>query len=230
MATLEQAGEAGILLRLSEIPSPSLTQKLVAISEMLRNEFSGKVDCAPAFQTLMVQYRAGEVEPAVLGRRLLELVDTLPTAPSNDVTKAQTNVIRLPVYYDAEVAADLEWLAARNGCSGDDIALLHSGTRYHAYANGFAPGFCYLGEVPEALASPRLYTPRLEVPAGSVAIADRQTAVYPSASPGGWRIIGRCPLPLFDVSSSPPNRITVGRWVQFEPIDKAQFIALGGQL
>ena len=107
---------------------------------------------------------------------------------------------------------------------------MHCSQVYNAYATGFAPGFCYLGDTPEPLAVPRLATPRRAVPAGSVALADRQTAVYPSASPGGWRLIGRCPLELFNLSKSPPALIAVGDRVSFKPIDKDRFVELGGQV
>ena len=114
--------------------------------------------------------------------------------------------------------------------SVDELIDLHTGTTYHAYANGFAPGFCYLGEIPEKIATPRLATPRRQVPAGSVAIADRQTAIYPIASPGGWNLLGRCPTPLFDRRSAPPATINVGDRVRFKAIEREEYLALGGGL
>ena len=105
---------------------------------------------------------------------------------------------------------------------------MHSETTYFAYATGFAPGFCYLGTLPHQLVTPRLATPRNKVPAGSVAIADLQTAVYPCESPGGWRLIGQCPQPLFDLNNTPANLLSVGDTVRFEPMSEADFYAMGG--
>ena len=110
----------------------------------------------------------------------------------------------------------------------DDVIALHSEATYFAYATGFAPGFCYLGTLPEALQTPRLDTPRATVPSGAVAIADAQTAVYPCESPGGWRLIGACPEPLFNLNDTPPSLLNVGATVRFEPINEAVFRALGG--
>ena len=139
-----------------------------------------------------------------------------------------TNDVVLPVLYHPSVAPDLEWLADDRGLGIDDVIALHSEATYFAYATGFAPGFCYLGTLPEALQTPRLDTPRARVPAGAVAIADAQTAVYPCDSPGGWRLIGACPEPLFNLNNTPPSLLTVGATVRFEPISEADFRALGG--
>jgi KipI family sensor histidine kinase inhibitor len=105
---------------------------------------------------------------------------------------------------------------------------LHCGGEYRVYAIGFAPGFAYLGQVDKRLATPRRATPRARVPRGSVAIADRQTAVYPAQSPGGWNLIARCPVHMFDPQARPPMPVAVGDTVRFEPVSRERFIALGG--
>ena len=136
----------------------------------------------------------------------------------------------LPVYYHPEAGEDLEALAERAGMSIDDVIALHSGGEYRVYAIGFAPGYAYLGEVDSRIAAPRLSTPRQKVPRGAVAIADRQTAVYPAPSPGGWNLIGRCPVRMFDPDRDPIMPVSVGDRVRFEPIDRARFLELGGEL
>jgi KipI family sensor histidine kinase inhibitor len=138
--------------------------------------------------------------------------------------------VTLPVYYSAETGADLEALAARAGISIEEVISIHSSTEYRVYAIGFAPGFAYLGQVDERISAPRLATPRLKVPRGAVAIADRQTAVYPAVSPGGWNLIGRCPTRMFDPRATPPMPVAVGDRVRFEPVSRARFLALGGEL
>ena len=142
----------------------------------------------------------------------------------------QSQLIELPCYYSRETGPDLVMLSQQRGLTEADIIRRHSACRYQVYAIGFAPGFAYLGWVDPALASPRLSSPRLQVPKGAVALADRQTAVYPAASPGGWNIIGNCPLHLFDLTRQPVMPFTVGAEVQFVPIDRAEFIRLGGEL
>ena len=139
-------------------------------------------------------------------------------------------VITLPVLYHPSVAPDLEWLADQKRMSIDQVVALHTSITYFAYATGFAPGFCYLGEVPTELATPRLANPRASVPAGTVALADRQTAVYPGVSPGGWRLIGSCPKPLFEGGDQPCALLAVGDSVRFEPINTREFRKLGGEL
>jgi KipI family sensor histidine kinase inhibitor len=136
----------------------------------------------------------------------------------------------LPVYYAPESGEDLEALAANAGLSIEEVIALHSGSEYRVYAIGFAPGFAYLGQVDERIAAPRLATPRQKVPRGAVAIADRQTAVYPATSPGGWNLIGRCPTRMFDPDASPTMPVNVGDRVRFEPINREQFLTLGGEL
>jgi KipI family sensor histidine kinase inhibitor len=136
----------------------------------------------------------------------------------------------LPVYYAPESGEDLENLAAGAGLSTEEVIAIHSDTEYRVYAIGFAPGFAYLGQVDERIAAPRLATPRQRVPRGAVAIADRQTAVYPAVSPGGWNLIGRCPLRMFDPDAQPSMPVTVGDRVRFEPVSRARFLELGGSL
>lgn len=145
-------------------------------------------------------------------------------------TIATGNIIELPCYYSLETGPDLVEVAAMHQLRVAELVRLHSNQSYQVYAIGFAPGFAYLGFINERLQTPRLATPRPQVAAGSVAIADRQTAVYPAASPGGWRLLGNCPTPLFDLNASPMMPFSVGDTVRFVPIERAEFLRLGGQL
>ena len=142
----------------------------------------------------------------------------------------QGSLVILPVYYSAESGPDLQGLADGAGLSVDEVIAIHQQTEYRVYAIGFAPGFAYLGEVDERIAASRLATPRQKVPRGSVAIADRQTAVYPAQSPGGWNLIGLCPQRMFDPNLTPSMPVQVGDRVRFDAIDKQTFLALGGEL
>ena len=138
--------------------------------------------------------------------------------------------VELPVYYGEDAGPDLKLLADNAGISTQQVIDIHTSQDYRVYAIGFAPGFAYLGEVDERIAAPRLPTPRKKVPKGAVAIADRQTAVYPSQSPGGWNLIGLCPTDMFNSESQSIMPVSVGDKVRFVPIEQKQFLELGGQL
>ena len=124
----------------------------------------------------------------------------------------------IPVRYGADDGPDLEAVAAETGLTAGDVVELHAGTDYEVMFLGFAPGFAYLGEVPARLVVPRLATPRIRVPKGSVAIANTTTAIYPQGSPGGWRILGRTETPMFDPGAAPPARLRPGDRVRFVPV------------
>jgi KipI family sensor histidine kinase inhibitor len=134
----------------------------------------------------------------------------------------------LPVWYDLSVGPELTLLSRRSGLPVDEVIRRHSQREYQVFALGFAPGFAFMGLVEEVLAAPRIKTPRKRVAAGSVGIAERQTAAYPLASPGGWNILGRTPATLFDRDIDGYSLMQPGDTVRFEPVDHAEFIRLGG--
>ena len=140
-----------------------------------------------------------------------------------------SSVVTIPVCYDIEFGPDLADIAAHTGLSEDEIVRLHSNATYRVAFLGFTGGFAYLGGMPEALHTPRLATPRRAVPSGSVGIAGGQTGIYPTETPGGWRLIGRTPLRMFDPCAQPPTRVQAGDIVRFTPIDRAEFERLRGE-
>ena len=226
MPEIHSAGENALIVYLGREASPD-TAALVqaagtAIETVLGHDL---VDLVPSYASILVIYDPFTTDHLSVGHRLREALDGLS---ASNHTPGRTVV--LPVYYAAEAGADLEPLAEKAGLSVNEVISLHCGTVYRVYAIGFAPGFAYLGEVDPRIAAPRLQTPRLKVPRGAVAIADRQTAVYPAVSPGGWNLIGRCPTRMFDPSADPTMPVTVGDQVQFEPINRERFLALGGEL
>ena len=194
-----------------------------AAREVLQDDL---IDLIPSYSSLLVIYDALRTDHFSVLRRLRGLRHQIDAADKNTSGR---DVI-LPVYYSTESGADLEQLARKSGLTIEEVIRLHSATAYTVYAIGFAPGFAYLGHVDSRIAAPRLATPRQRVPRGSVAIADRQTAVYPAASPGGWNLIGNCPQRLFDPAQSPSMPIAVGDRVCFTPIDRQHFLHLGGVL
>ena len=172
------AGDLGLRLMFAASPAPALTHKLLSIQKAAQQQFANSLtDSVVGYSTLTLFYR-----PLTLERnRATEwLMEQAEAASSFDIDPASRDeIIVLPVLYHPSVAPDLEWIADSKSLSIDAIINLHCGADYFAYATGFAPGFCYLGEIPQQLATPRLGAPRPLVPAGAVAIADRQTAVYP---------------------------------------------------
>ena len=154
----------------------------------------------------------------------------LSVSTSIGAASGEGNLVTLPVYYSLESGPDLEIIAERGAISVEQVIEIHQQQEYRVYAIGFAPGFAYLGEVDERIAAPRLATPRQKVPRGAVAIADRQTAVYPAVSPGGWNLIGLCPQRMFDPAADPSMPVKVGDRIRFSAIDREQFLAQGGEL
>jgi inhibitor of KinA len=138
------------------------------------------------------------------------------------------NIINIDVYYGDEVALDLNDMSFKTNLSIEKIIELHSSKLYDVYAMGFSPGFAFLASVDKQIAVPRLSSPRKSVPKGSVAIADTQTAVYPQQSPGGWNIIGRTVMELFDKNLEKLSPLSVGDKVKFNPISKEEFLSQGG--
>jgi KipI family sensor histidine kinase inhibitor len=172
----------------------------------------------PAYCTVLVghdprQAAAGEVEAHV--REGLAALEDQPDPPARTV--------EVPVCYGGAHGPDLPDVAAHCGLSPDEVVRLHAAGAYCVYFLGFSPGFPYLGGLDPRLATPRLAAPRRAVPAGSVAIGGAQTGVYPVGSPGGWRLIGRTPAPLFDPARTPPALLQMGDLVRFVPISPGEF-------
>ncbi|WP_024955017.1 5-oxoprolinase subunit PxpB [Sulfurospirillum arcachonense] len=186
----------------------------------------GITELIPSYTSLLISYDFINFSYEQICKEIqvaLEIVSYLDTEMS-------TRDMLLPVYYGSDVGLDLEELAISKNLSVQDVIDIHSQRTYFVYAIGFAPGFPYMGEVDERIASARLANPRAKVPKGSVGIADTQTAVYPRLSPGGWQIIGRTPVLMFDTSYEGFSYFRVGDKVKFEPISKEEFLKLGGEL
>lgn len=161
-------------------------------------------------------------DPAELSyTALAETIGSLDVADAAVVEAART--WHIPVLYGGAGGPDLADVAAHAGLGEREAAALHASTRYHVYMLGFLPGFAYLGDCPQRLHLPRLAQPRTRVPPGSLAIAEEMTAVYPSPSPGGWRLIGQTPVRFFDATATPPSLFAPGDAVQFEAVSPAEF-------
>lgn len=197
----------------------------------------GIVDVVPAYATVAVYYdlEAFAAEDRPVFERVCELIGQHAEKTEHawpDVVPEKLGkrgeggaAVEIPVCYGGEYGPDLEEVARHCGIGADDVVALHSGADYMVHAVGFAPGFPYLGGLPEKLRIPRRATPRTLVPAGSVGIGWTQTGVYPLETPGGWQLIGRTPLALFDAERTPPAMLSVGDRVKFRAIRAEEFAA-----
>jgi len=184
----------------------------------------GTIELVPAFASVAVHYEPAKV-PGENGSPYERFSRAVRHALEHLAMDDHTvhRAVEIPVCYGGEYGPDLEEVARQHGLSVADVISLHSGATYRVYMLGFAPGFAYLGGLPDAIATPRRPEPRTSVPAGSVGIGGSQTGVYPLALPGGWQLIGRTPIRLFDASRESPTLLAVGDTVTFRPISPAEF-------
>jgi KipI family sensor histidine kinase inhibitor len=223
-AQLETVAMDCLMVRLFERIEEHNVPWLLAASARLRATFGEQlVDLVPSYTTLMLQFDALQLAPREAAALVIEaLAELEPDA------QAAGRCHELPVWYHPSVGPELQALASAGGFGIDEVVRRHCAKAYQVFALGFTPGFAFMGLVEPALAAPRLSTPRQKVAAGSVGIGERQTAVYPSVSPGGWNLLGRCPTPLFDRQLEGFSLMQPGDTVRFVAIERAEFIHLGG--
>lgn len=225
MIRLEPAGAEALLLVLAEQPDAQLPQRIALLTARIRSELSDVLtDLVPGWTSLLLHYDLSRTDHLQLVERLKPLLEFWLAEPF----VAQTGRLHeMPIWYCGE---DLDEVAQQCRLSVAQVIELHAATEYRVGAIGFVPGFAYLGELDARLVLPRRATPRIAVPAGSLAIAERQTAIYPHSSPGGWHLLGCCPWPLFDAAREPPCPLALGDRVRFRAIDERSFIVEGGHL
>lgn len=219
---IESAAIDSLMVRLFDQIDEANMPWLIAAAEQLRDAFGAQlIDLVPSYTTLLLHYDLhvlSEADAIALIHSCLHNLQPL--------TNETGTLHAIPVWYHQSVGPELTSIAQRAGLSPEQVIEQHCSRDYPVFTLGFAPGFAYMGLVDEALASARLATPRQRVPKGSVGIAERQTAIYPLTSPGGWNLIGRCPLTLF--SADHGSLLQPGDRVRFVSIDHAEFIRLGG--
>jgi KipI family sensor histidine kinase inhibitor len=215
-----------LMVRLFDVIDETNMPWMLAAIRRLRECFGqGLIDLVPSYTTLMVHYDLRQLLASDARALIAQALDDLqPDAGGSGSGRTH----RLAVWYDPSVGPELKLLASRCGRSVNEVIERHSAHVYQVFALGFAPGFAFMGQVEEILASPRLSTPRKRVAAGSVGIAERQTAAYPQVSPGGWNLIGRTPVRLFDRALNGYSLLQPGDRVRFEAVSHDEFIRLGG--
>lgn len=214
-----QLGDTALTVEFGKSIDPAVNEQAIAFAEQIsRANWKGVLDVVPTYRSVTIHVDAMILDLKTLSERLQKLSVSPGRLPS--ITR---RAHRIPVLYGGSWGPDLIQVASFAKLSVTDAIRLHSSVSYRVYMLGFTPGFPYMGIVPQPLAQPRLATPRLSVPAGSVAIADNQTGIYPVTSPGGWRVIGRTPVALYRPDSSDPFLFSPGDEVKFEPITEEQF-------
>jgi inhibitor of KinA len=219
---LSTLGDSAVVVTFGDAIDEAVYRQVQRMADLLeRHPFPGLVEWVPAFCSITVVYDPLQLTVSDVTRQLQRLW-SLP----HDCDPLASNAIDIPVCYCSECGPDLEWVADFHGLTVEAVIDLHVRGTYRVYMIGFLPGFPYLGGLSPALATPRKQQPRLQVPAGSVGLAGAQTGIYPVTSPGGWQIIGRTPVSLFNPERTPPTRLQPGTTVRFERISHATYLAL----
>jgi inhibitor of KinA len=235
---MKPLGDSALLVQFGTEMNVQTHLKVKALTDYLEaNPFDGLIEYVPAFTSVTVFYDPVRIRclyeqrhPSFLTEKkrvspyriVCSLMEDM-TAGLGQITQAKQRTVDIPVCYGGEFGPDLEELARHHGLSQKEVIAIHSEAEYLVYMIGFAPGFPYLGGMSEKIATPRRSSPRLSIPAGSIGIAGMQTGIYPISTPGGWQIIGRTPIKLFDSEQDPPTLLQSGDLVRFRPISPEEY-------
>ena len=221
------AGDSSLCAEFGNEISKEINAQIRAFNILLKESgIAGIVETIPTYRSLLIQYDPGRISYKSLEgklKKLLARLDSVEIPPSE--------VLEVPVLYGGEeMGPDLKFVAENAKMSEEEVIKLHSEPEYLIYMLGFTPGFTYLGGLNDAIETPRLKTPRVKIPAGSVGIAGKQTGVYPIGSPGGWQLIGRTPLKMYDADREKPILPEAGQYIKFVPIDRAEFDRIAAEV
>jgi inhibitor of KinA len=232
-AQLAPLGDRAVQIWLGDRIAEDVHRRVRAVyAKLSRSPVPGTIELVPAYASVTVHYEPSAVPndarspdaPSPYARFAAALQLALAEVREDAVPEARR--IEIPVCYGGDFGPDLDEVARVRGMSPDEVVRLHSSAMYRVYMLGFAPGFAYLGGLPEAIAMPRRSEPRTAVPAGTVGIAGTQTGVYPLVLPGGWQLIGRTPRRMFDARLEPPTVLAAGDLVAFSAITHDEFVEL----
>ena len=214
------SGDSALVIEFGNEISVDINKKIRKMMDDIKKEnIDGIVELVPTYCSLLINYDVLKIDYNTLVEKLKTFLNNdLETAEGEEVT-----LIEIPTLYNDEVGPDLSYVAEHNKLSKEEVIKIHTGTDYLVYMLGFMPGFTYLGGMSEKIATPRLESPRLQINPGSVGIAGKQTGMYPSMSPGGWRIIGRTPLKLYNPDSDTPVYISSGDYVRYVSISEEEY-------
>lgn len=218
--TISPVGDCAISIDFGQVIDPKINRQIRQIIEQIKGlQLDGIVELVPTYCALLVQYDAMVYSYSDICRILEPTLQESVTDSANELV----TIVEIPTVYGGEFGPDLGFVASHNHLSEAEVVSIHSGTDYLVYMLGFIPGFTYLGGMDPRIATPRLSSPRTLIPAGSVGIAGEQTGTYPSDSPGGWQIIGRTPVTMYDMSKEQAALLRAGDYVRYVPIDENEF-------
>ena len=218
MVRLLASGDTALVVEFGDVIDPAINARVIQLAERIdRAAISGVVELVPTFRSLMVHY---DPELLLFAELSAAVEALLPGLTAVLQAKRQW---QLPVCYGGDLGPDLAAVAEATELSAEAVIGLHAAARYQVYMVGFLPGYPYMGDLTEKLALPRRENPRLKVPMGSVCIAQRMTGIYPLESPGGWHLLGRTPVRMFDTRRAEPVLLAPGDAVHFVPIDQHEF-------
>lgn len=218
------SGDTALVVEFSDKIDRHISSLVLALAQRIDDAaLDGVVETVPTFRSLMVHYDPLRLPHAQLKAKLAELVEGLTASDTAG------RLWHIPACYDPSLGPDLFEVAERTKMSVSDVIALHSGETYHVYMVGFLPGYPYMGDLPGKLALPRRENPRIKVPMGSLAIAMTMAAIYPLESPGGWHLLGRTPVWLWDLRRASPALFRPGDKVKFQPISLSEYEALRTQ-
>ncbi len=226
-------GDAALTIDFGNLINESINKKVITLFHNLQHKpIQGMVEAVPAYSSLTIYYDVISLYKNIPdGKTVFEwmkdqtekyLKEKIETENKEEVT------VIIPVCYDKEFASDIDSIAAKKNISPEEIVQIHTSRSYRVYMLGFLPGFAYMGEVDDIIIIPRKPTPQ-NVIAGSVGIAGQQTGVYPLNSPGGWQIVGRTPVKMFDKEKKEPTLVKAGDHVRFISISKDEFENIKGR-
>ena len=218
--TISPVGDRAISIDFGQVIDPKINRYIRQTIERIKElQLEGIIELVPTYCALLVEYDAMLYSYS----DICNIIEPTLEEGMSDTTNELVTVVEVPTVYGGEFGPDLSFVASHNHLSEDEVVSIHSGTDYLVYMLGFIPGFTYLGGMDPRIATPRLSSPRTLIPAGSVGIAGEQTGTYPSDSPGGWQIIGRTPVTMYDMSKAQAALLNAGDYVRYVPIDESEF-------
>lgn len=218
--TISPVGDRAISIDFGQVIDPTINRHIRQTIERIKElQLEGIIELVPTYCALLVEYDAMLYSYS----EICNIIEPTLEEGMTNTTNELVTVVEVPTVYGGEFGPDLSFVASHNHLSEDEVISIHSGTDYLVYMLGFIPGFTYLGGMDPRIATPRLSSPRTLIPAGSVGIAGEQTGTYPSDSPGGWQIIGRTPVTMYDMSKAQAALLNAGDYVRYVPIDESEF-------
>lgn len=218
--TISPVGDCAISIDFGQVIDPKINRQIRQVIEQIKVlQLDGIIELVPTYCALLVQYDAMVYTYSDICKILEPTLQESVMDSANELV----TIVEIPTVYGGEFGPDLGFVASHNHISEDEVVSIHSGTDYLVYMLGFIPGFTYLGGMDPRIATPRLSSPRTLIPAGSVGIAGEQTGTYPSDSPGGWQIIGRTPVTMYDMSKKQAALLQAGDYVRYVSIDENEF-------